>query len=118
MIDLNTLILAGSGAVLYEADNLNERGEIVASGLPAGCNDRFSCGHIFLLIPCDDDHPGVEGCDYTMVDATEVENNVAVPQYPQAIPPTMYSVERTINPSQNWFRQRYRMLGQRPPLRH
>ena len=52
MVDLNTLIPQDLGAVLYEADNINERGEIVASGLPAGCDDRFACGHVFLLIPC------------------------------------------------------------------
>jgi probable HAF family extracellular repeat protein len=70
MVDLNALITASSGAVLYEADNINERGEIVASGLSAGCDDRFACGHIFLLVPCDENHPGAEGCDYSLVDAT------------------------------------------------
>jgi hypothetical protein len=51
VIDLNTLILPSSGATLYEADNINERGEIIALGLPAGCADPNSCGHIYLLIP-------------------------------------------------------------------
>ena len=68
MVDVNTLISGGSGAVLYEADNINERGEIVASGLPAGCNDRFACGHVYLLIPCDEHHPGIKGCDYSLVE--------------------------------------------------
>ena len=91
MIDLNTLVLAGSGAVLYEADNLNERGEIVASGLPAGCNDRFSCGHIFLLIPCDDGHSNVEGCDYSMVDASAEATAIGPPPTERIVSPTNQS---------------------------
>jgi probable HAF family extracellular repeat protein len=70
MVDLNTLIPADSGAPLYEASNINDRGEIVAGGLPAGCNNPFSCGHVYLLIPCDADHPSVEGCDYNAVGDT------------------------------------------------
>ena len=74
MVDLNTLIPAGSGAPLYEASNINDRGEIVAGGLPGGCNDPSSCGHVYLLIPCDADHPGVEGCDYNAVaDTSDAE---------------------------------------------
>lgn len=69
ILDLNSLTLGESGAYLYEADNINESGEIVASGLPAECNDRFSCGHVYLLIPCDENHADVEGCDYNMVEA-------------------------------------------------
>jgi probable HAF family extracellular repeat protein len=52
MVDLNTLIPASSNVSLFEANNINERGEIVATGLPPGCDDRFSCQHLYLLIRC------------------------------------------------------------------
>jgi probable HAF family extracellular repeat protein len=84
MVDLNTLIPADSGAPLYEASNINERGEIVAGGLPAGCNNPSSCGHVYLLIPCDKEHPNVAGCDYNSVDA----GAEAEPQTVRATAPT------------------------------
>jgi probable HAF family extracellular repeat protein len=68
MVDLNMLIPEDSSALLYEASNINERGEIVAGGLPTGCSDSFSCGHVYLLIPCDEEHPNIEGCDYSLID--------------------------------------------------
>lgn len=92
---------------------INDRGEIAGTAVRPNGDLRA-----FVLIPCDDDHPGIEGCDYSMVDAPEVANNTAAPQTPQVTPPGMDSLTRTINPSQNWFRQRYRMLGQRPTLHH
>jgi hypothetical protein len=43
---------------------INDRSEITGYGvLPNG--DR----HTFLLIPCDENHADVEGCDYETVDA-------------------------------------------------
>jgi probable HAF family extracellular repeat protein len=53
MIDLNTLIPANSTLELFEGLNINDRGEIMGLGLPAGCDDVSQCGHVFLLIPCD-----------------------------------------------------------------
>jgi probable HAF family extracellular repeat protein len=113
MLDLNQFVPAGLDITLTEVEPINDRGEMFGIGTLASGEDRA-----FLLIPCDDDHPGVEGCDYSMVDAAEVPNNAAVPQSPQVILQTMNSPSRTINPWQNWFRQRYRMFGERPALRH
>lgn len=73
MVDMSSLTVGDSEASLYEADNINEHGEIVASGLPAGCNDRSSCGHVYLLVPCDENHVSVEGCDYSLVDASAAQ---------------------------------------------
>jgi probable HAF family extracellular repeat protein len=65
IFDLNTLIPPGSPLVLHFAQNINDRGEIVAYGVDVNGNGRTA-----LLIPCDEDHSGVEGCDYDLVDAT------------------------------------------------
>jgi hypothetical protein len=67
LVDLNTLVPPGSGLQLSEADQINDRGEISAVGIDANSNH-----HAVVLIPCDDHHPGVEGCDYSMVDSAIV----------------------------------------------
>ena len=64
IFDLNTLIPSGSALYLQFIQTINDRGEISGSGADANGNE-----HAFLLIPCDEQHPGVEGCDYTLVDA-------------------------------------------------
>jgi len=65
MVDLNTLIPSSSRFYLWAAEFISDRGEIAALGLvPSGDS------HVVLLIPCDENHAGVEGCDYSMVDAS------------------------------------------------
>jgi probable HAF family extracellular repeat protein len=66
MVDLATLIVSGSGITLAGgAFDINDRGEIAGYGTDANGNK-----HAVLLIPCDENHPDVQGCDYSLVDAT------------------------------------------------
>ena len=64
LVNLNTLIPAGSGVILIGATNANDRGEIVAEG-------RLSNGDMraLVLIPCDEDHPDLDECQYEPVDS-------------------------------------------------
>lgn len=70
MVDLNSVVSGGSGVHLFAAFWTNARGEIVAGGLPAGCDSAQSCGHTYVLIPCDADHPGIDDCDYSPATVT------------------------------------------------
>jgi hypothetical protein len=63
MVDLNSLIPASAPLYLYWAPFIDDQGEIGAFGALANGDS-----HAVLLIPCDENHPGVEGCDYSMVD--------------------------------------------------
>jgi probable HAF family extracellular repeat protein len=69
-IDLNTLIPPGSELNLAVAFSINDHGEINGNGVLSN-GDK----HAFLLIPCDEDHPGLEGCDYSMLDAATLAQN-------------------------------------------
>jgi len=72
MVDLNTLIPPNSGFQLIEVTAISDQGEIAGDAVPSGCanpNDA-ACGHACLLVPCDQNHPGLEGCDYDPVEAT------------------------------------------------
>ena len=64
ILDLNTFVPAGSDLTVNEAFFINDRGEISGIGTLSNGDQ-----HTLLLVPCDENHPGVEGCDYSMVDA-------------------------------------------------
>lgn len=69
IVDLNALIPAGSNLKLVTVFEINDRGEISGSGLPAGVPPvpNEDTTRAFLLIPCDEGHPDVAGCDYSLV---------------------------------------------------
>jgi len=76
MLDLNVLVPPVSDLTLADVEKINDRGEMFGNAaLPNGD------ARAFLLIPCDDDHPGVEGCDYGMVDAATAAAQSAARPY-------------------------------------
>jgi hypothetical protein len=90
MIALNIFLPPNSDLQeLTDAYNINDRGEIVGLAVPPGCGDEFSsCGHTFVLIPCDESHPGVEGCDYSPVDPAAATPNSLAPIMQRPTPTT------------------------------
>jgi len=69
MVDLSTLVSSKPNFPSLLAMNINDRGEI--AGIGTDVNDN---GHAVLLIPCDENHLAVEGCDYGPVaEATTAE---------------------------------------------
>jgi probable HAF family extracellular repeat protein len=101
IVDLQTLVLPGSGVTLdcaaaggrgcVGAYNINDRGEIAGQGVLSNGDSRA-----FLLIPCDQDHPDVEGCEYDMLDATTAARNN---QISSAIPVVYTGSPSLRNPS-------------------
>ena len=97
ILDLNALISSGSGLYLESTYTINDQGEIAGEGSDASGN-----GHAFLLIPCDENHPDVEGCDYSLVD-----EGVATIERPLPVPPNSALHSHSIRPM---FRQRLGLL--------
>jgi len=64
MVDLNTIVLSTAGLSVAGAIEINDRGEIVGSA-----TDVNGSSYAMLLIPCDENHPGIEDCDYSLADA-------------------------------------------------
>ncbi len=104
MVDLNTLIPPNSALHLDSALDINDEGEIAGQGSTSNGDT-----HAFLLIPCDENHSGVEGCDYSVVDAATLQQS--------ATPSTEHPATGTPHGRMpagmlNRFRSR---LGQRTP---
>lgn len=57
IVDLNSLVPPDSSVHVAMATAINDRGEIVAAGFPGDGTE-----HVVVLIPCDEDHPGIKGC--------------------------------------------------------
>jgi probable HAF family extracellular repeat protein len=101
MIDLNNLIPAGSPWFLFEVDSINSRGEIVGGAF----NTTTSENRAVLLTPCDEIHRGVEGCDYSLVDAAAASQ----------IPTPIYRSGGTQPLPQSRRTNRYRIPGLQLP---
>jgi len=112
MVDLNTLIPPTPGLQLTHALYINDRGEIAAEG-------NFTNGdfHAFILIPCDENHDSVEGCDYDSVEAV-TEAQIRLAQTLQAPAPTsaakLSSAEMTAR-LRSMMARRNRRFGALPP---
>jgi hypothetical protein len=75
MVDLNNLVSPSSSLHVAQGINVNDRGEIAAMGHDAAGSD-----HSLLLIPCDENHRGSEGCDYSLLDsAAATQESVSSP---------------------------------------
>jgi len=89
LFDLNSLIPPASALYLKLTYAINDSGEIAGTGVDASGNE-----HAFLAIPCDKQHPGVEGCDYSLVDAAEATREIPAP----AMHAPMTTARRTSGP--------------------
>jgi probable HAF family extracellular repeat protein len=76
LVDLNSLIVNGAGLTVREGDFINDGGEI--AGRAVLTNGDL---HAVILIPCDEHHGGIEGCDYSLVDATTAAAQSAAPRH-------------------------------------
>jgi probable HAF family extracellular repeat protein len=72
IIDLNVFVPPGSGLQLSDPKIINEAGKIVLEGLLSNGDQ-----HSVVLIPCDENHPNVEGCDYDPVDLATLKDTSA-----------------------------------------
>jgi probable HAF family extracellular repeat protein len=81
IVDLNALIPPNSPLHLVFPDHINNQGEISGDGTDASGNN-----HAFLLIPCDAGHPFIEGCDYGLVDMSNVARPAVAPSEGHATP--------------------------------
>jgi probable HAF family extracellular repeat protein len=78
MLDLNALIAPDATLHLQTIETINNRGEIAGQGA-----DALNDAHAFPLIPCDGEHPNLEGCDYSPVEVSTVSASRTTETAPQ-----------------------------------
>jgi len=109
MIALNSLISPNSSLELSHAFVITDDGEIAGLGVPPGCdpsNDML-CGHAYVLLPCDENHPSIEGCDYGLVDPA-----ASVEVHTEQISETAAAASQVkLSPSEMMARFRFSMGG-------
>jgi probable HAF family extracellular repeat protein len=103
MADLNTLIPPNSPLHLVWAYSINQKGEIAVNGFDANNVEQAA-----LLIPCDEDHPGVERCDYNLMDAVPAVAESAVRHYGPSTSQRLPQARRS---------NRYHLPGLQPAIR-
>jgi len=72
IVDVNTLVVGGSGVTALNAFDINDRGEIAGYGVLPNGDPRA-----VLLVPCDGNHLNLQGCDYSMVQASSTNAPVS-----------------------------------------
>jgi probable HAF family extracellular repeat protein len=82
-VDLNSLV-NNADMTLTTPIYLNDRGEIAGNGVLSNGDT-----HAFLLIPCDEHHPGVESCDYSLVNVNPSSSAHAGSRKASAITPSV-----------------------------
>jgi len=100
MVDLNSLIPPSATLHLTFSETINDRGEIVGNALDSEGNQ-----HAFLLIPCDENHPNIEGCDYNLVAVAASDQ----PEPPQNAQLSSQTTAAKLSPSE--VMTRFRSLG-------
>jgi probable HAF family extracellular repeat protein len=114
MLDLNGLV-PPSNMVLYEADSINERGEIVVGVLPADCDNSYLCGQFVLLVPCGAGKASAcESADANITAATQsnpvpITNNARTSTQVSPMPGGILAGWRTR------MAERYHLSGTTPP---
>lgn len=106
MIDLNTLIPPGSGLTLTDAIYVNDRGEIAGNAVLPNGDTRA-----YLLIPCDDKHPG-ECEDYSMIEVATPQIEAPTMESPATVKQGRELPLSRVERVRNMMRQRYYIPGQ------
>lgn len=101
MVDLNSLVIPGSGLRALNAQFINDRGEIAGTGQLANGDV-----HATLLIPCDEKHPG-ECQDYSMIEASTTQTSA-----PTTMKQGSESPADTVNSLRNRFGRGFYLSGQ------